>query len=55
MLKDLKQPTQLRLREHAKMHKGGMQSKHMKNMIKFMTNGDSFSKAHTKAKKLDGK
>tara|TARA_B100000424_G_scaffold238716_1_gene204965 strand:+ start:478 stop:645 length:168 start_codon:yes stop_codon:yes gene_type:complete len=55
MLKDLSRPTQLKLREHAKMHKGGMQSKHMRNMIKFMTNGDSFAKAHNKAKKLDMK
>jgi hypothetical protein len=42
-----------KLIKHSKMHKGGMQSKHMKNMIKFMKEGDSFSVAHNKAKKLD--
>lgn len=42
-----------RLIKHSKMHKGGMQSKHLKNMIKFMKQGDSFSVAHNKAKKLD--
>ena len=44
---------QKRLKEHAKLHKGGMNSNHMKNMKKFIANGDSFSAAHTKAVKLD--
>ena len=44
-----------RLKEHAKMHKGGMASKHMRNMKKFMMAGDSFSKAHNKAMKEDKK
>lgn len=42
-----------KLREHAKLHKGGMKSKHMQNMVKFMKAGDSFKKAHKKAVKLD--
>lgn len=42
-----------KLIEHSKKHKGGMNGKHMKNMVKFMKEGDSFTKAHNKAKKLD--
>ena len=42
-----------RLKEHSKLHKGGMSSNHMKNMKKFIKEGDSFSAAHTKAVKLD--
>jgi hypothetical protein len=48
----LSEKNKLKLREHSKKH-GGMNSKHMKNMVKFMKAGDSFSKAHMKAKKLD--
>ena len=44
-----------KLREHSKKHEGGMTGKHMKNMVKFMRAGDSFSVAHNKAKKLDNK
>ena len=44
-----------KLKEHSKMHKGGMNSKHMKNMVKFMKEGDSFTKAHNKSVKLDKK
>tara|TARA_Y100000592_G_scaffold98517_1_gene171838 strand:+ start:2823 stop:3080 length:258 start_codon:yes stop_codon:yes gene_type:complete len=44
-----------KLMEHSKMHKGGMNGKHMKNMVKFMRAGDTFAKAHNKAKKLDEK
>ena len=42
-----------RLEEHSTFHKGGMKSKHMKNMVKFVKEGDSFTVAHNKAKKLD--
>ncbi len=42
-----------RLKEHAKLHKGGMRSKHMRNMKKFIKEGDSFEKAHRKAMKED--
>jgi len=42
-----------KIKEHSKLHKGGMSSKHIKNMKKFMMEGDSFTKAHNKAKKLD--
>tara|TARA_R100000697_G_scaffold112686_1_gene130446 strand:- start:733 stop:1200 length:468 start_codon:yes stop_codon:yes gene_type:complete len=42
-----------KLKEHAKKHEGGMRGKHMKNMVKFMKEGDTFSTAHTKAKRLD--
>lgn len=41
------------LKKHSTKHKGGMKSKHMKNMLKFMRQGDSFIKAHGRAKKLD--
>jgi hypothetical protein len=43
------------LETHSKKHKGGMNSKHMKNMTKFMKSGDSFIVAHNKAVKLDKK
>lgn len=43
-----------KLMTHSKKHAGGMKSKHMKNMKKFMSAGDSFIVAHNKAKKLDG-
>jgi len=55
MLKDLTKKSQEKLKEHAKLHPGGMRGKHMKNMVKFMSDGDSFSVAHSKAKKLDNK
>ncbi len=42
-----------KLETHSKKHEGGMKSKHMKNMKKFMTAGDSFIVAHGKAKRLD--
>ena len=42
-----------RIKEHSKLHKGGMNSKHIKNMVKLMKKGDTFSTAHTKAKKMD--
>tara|TARA_R110000744_G_scaffold361588_2_gene469381 strand:+ start:2168 stop:2749 length:582 start_codon:yes stop_codon:yes gene_type:complete len=42
-----------RLKEHAKKHEGGMKGKHMKNMIKYIKQGDSFEEAHKKAKKDD--
>lgn len=41
-----------KLETHSKMHKGGMSSKHMKNMVKFMKQGDAFIVAHNKAKKM---
>ena len=44
-----------KLKLHSKNHKGGMKSIHMKNMIKFMKNGDTFRIAHNKAVKLDKK
>ena len=43
------------LETHSKKHKGGMNSKHIKNMKKFMISGDSFIVAHNKAVKLDKK
>lgn len=43
-----------RLKDHAKKHKGGMRGKHMRNMAKFVKDGDTFSSAHKKAVKLDG-
>ena len=47
----LSEKNMMRLKEHAKEHKGGMASKHMKDMKKHMTAGDSFSVAHKKALK----
>jgi exopolyphosphatase/pppGpp-phosphohydrolase len=44
-----------KIREHSKLHKGGMNSKHIKNMIKFMKAGDSFTQSHNKAVKEDKK
>lgn len=43
-----------KLKEHSKMH-GGMKSKHILNMKRFLKEGDSFSVAHKKAVKLDKK
>jgi hypothetical protein len=40
-----------RLREHAKDHRGGMRSKHMRSMVKHMKDGHSFTKAHNATKK----
>jgi hypothetical protein len=44
-----------RLKEHSKLHSGGMSSKHMKNMIKYLKENAkaTFSQAHNHAKKLD--
>ena len=42
-----------RLREHAKVHQGGMSGKHMRNMVRFIKAGDNFRTAHEKAVKLD--
>jgi len=42
-----------KLKEHSKLHKGGMRSTHIKNMKKFMMAGDTFNKAHNKAMKID--
>ena len=44
-----------RLKEHSKQHKGGLRSRHIQNMKKFMMSGDSFIVAHNKAVKLDKK
>lgn len=54
-LKGLTMAQTKKLMEHSKMHKGGMSSKHMKNMVKFMRSGDTFSKAHKKAVEMDKK
>lgn len=51
--KTLDQKTMDKLKEHAKKHKGGMSSSHMKDMVKNMKSGDTFSTAHTKAMKKD--
>ena len=37
-----------RLIEHAKLHKGGMASKHIKKMKIYLKEGFSFNQAHTK-------
>lgn len=38
-----------RLKEHSKLHKNGMESAHMKSMIKSIKEGMTFSAAHNKA------
>ena len=35
-----------KLKEHSKLHKGGMGSKHIRKMIIFIKEGNSFNKAH---------
>jgi hypothetical protein len=47
--KKLTQKQMEKLLEHSKQHKGGMRSKHMRDMIKHMKKGDTFSTAHNKA------
>ena len=54
-LKDLSKTNQEKIKKHSSSHKGGMQSKHIRNMIRFMTKGDSFSVAHKKAMEIDKK
>ena len=51
----ISQKEMARLIEHSKQHKGGMRSKHMRNMIKMMKEGMSFAMAHKKAMALDKK
>tara|TARA_R100000654_G_scaffold41840_1_gene67996 strand:- start:140 stop:436 length:297 start_codon:yes stop_codon:yes gene_type:complete len=51
--KELTKAQMDQLKKHSKLHKGGMNSFHMKNMIKFMKQGNSFMKAHMKAQQLD--
>ena len=41
------------LTKHSTKHKGGMKSKHMKSMMKFMKQGHSFIAAHGKTKSLN--
>ncbi len=55
-LKRLTEAQMKRLKEHSKMHKGGMGSKHMRKMMMVMTKeGKSFSEAHRIAVKHDKK
>jgi len=42
-----------KLKEHSKDFKKGMNSTHIKDMMKFMKKGDSFSVSHRKAVKLN--
>jgi len=42
-----------KLKEHSKDFKNGMKSSHIKNMMKFMKEGNSFSVSHRKAVQLD--
>ena len=54
-LKDLSKANQEKIKKHSSAHEGGMKSKHIRNMIRFMTKGDSFSVAHKKAMEIDKK
>ena len=51
--KELTKAQMEQLKKHSKLHKGGMNSFHIKNMIKFMKQGNNFMKAHMKAQQLD--
>jgi hypothetical protein len=51
--KDLTKVQMEQIKKHSKLHKGGMNSFHIKNMIKFMKQGSSFMKAHMKSQQLD--
>ena len=53
--KEISESMMNRLKEHSKLHKGGMRSRHMKNMKKFIMEGKSFNEAHKMAVKLDKK
>ncbi len=53
--KNLDKKTMDKLKDHSKLHKGGMRSLHMKEMVKNMKLGDTFSTAHTKATKEEKK
>ena len=54
---DLSAVQMKKIKEHSKMHKGGMSSPHIKNMIKFMKPPKklSFDQAHKEAVKIDTK
>ena len=47
--KQLTDDTMKKLEEHSKNHKGGMKSKHMKDMVRYMKEGKTFNKAHKMA------
>ena len=51
MKKQLTQKQKDKIKAHSKFHQGGMSSPHIRRMIKHMKEGDSFTKAHNKAKK----
>ena len=51
--KELTKAQMEQIKKHSKLHKGGMNSFHIKNMMKFMKQGQSFMKAHMKAQQLD--
>jgi len=38
-----------RLKQHSKLHKGGMESKHIKKMKIYLKEGFTFNQAHSKA------
>ena len=42
-----------RIKKHSKLHKGGMESKHIKNMERLIKSGKTFDQAHAEAVKLD--
>lgn len=54
-MRELSDAMMKKLKEHSKQHKGGMNSKHMRNMKKFMKEGKSFAVAHKMAMALDKK
>ena len=51
--KEISQSMMNRLKEHSKLHKNGMKSRHMRNMKQFIMDGKSFNEAHKMAIKLD--
>jgi len=44
-----------KLKKHSTKHVGGMGSRHIQNMQRFMRGGDSFATAHKKATEIDKK
>lgn len=44
--KDLSPAMLKKLKEHSKLHKGGMGSRHIRKMIIYIKEGNSFNKAH---------
>ena len=49
----IKEPDMKKLKELSKSYVGGMNSEHIKNMVKLMKEGSTFKKAHEKVKEAE--